>query len=202
MQTGQLYIAKQKGKNRYIIYKPELHGRFNTSSDDMDMKEIKGAFYSEKEVEAFYRKQEEFVQYGSSRLQELIAQMAKTAMVDRIVVFWGEERKAIAVYPLGSHLPEKNQRLLFEREKYQELFSGDLLEMSNVNELEYLLPGEFAIFKETDTKSFLQYYLRDKDGNVAGLISMEQCSIMKRFPAACGSAFLRHERCHQCGAFA
>lgn len=24
--------------------------------------------------------------------------------------------------------------------------------------------------------------LRDKDGNVAGLISMEQCSIMKRFP--------------------
>lgn len=177
-----LYIAKQKGKNRYIIYKPELHGRFNTSSDDMDMKEIKGAFYSEKEVEAFYRKQEEFVQYGSSRLQELIAQMAKTAMVDRIVVFWGEERKAIAVYPLGSHLPEKNQRLLFESEKYQELFSGDLLEMSNVNELEYLLPGEFAIFKETDTKSFLQYYLRDKDGNVAGLISMEQCSIMKRFP--------------------
>ena len=135
---------------------------------------IKGAFYSEKEVEAFYRKQEEFVQYGSSRLQELIAQMAKTAMVDRIVVFWGEERKAIAGYPLGSHLPEKNQRLLFESEKYQE--------MSNVNELEYLLPGEFAIFKETDTKSFLQYYLRDKDGNVAGLISMEQCSIMKRFP--------------------
>ena len=64
---------------------------------DKNWDEIKGAFYSEKEVEAFYRKQEEFVQYGSSRLQELIAQMAKTAMVDRIVVFWGEERKAIAV---------------------------------------------------------------------------------------------------------
>lgn len=177
-----LYIAKEKGKNRYIIYKPELHGRFNTSSDNMDMKEIRGTFYAEKEVEAFYRKQEEFVQYGSSRLQELIAQMAKTAMVDRIVVIWGKKRKVIAACPPGSRIPAENQCLLFESEEYQKLFSGDLLEMSNVNELEYLLPEEFAVFKETDTKSFLQYYLRDKDGNIAGLISMEQCSIMKRFP--------------------
>lgn len=176
-----LYIAKQKGRNRYIIYKPELHGRFNTGSDDIDMKEIRDSFYSDKDLNRFNLYLADVVLYGRERLPALLEQTAHILCVDRILVFWGRKRELIGFYPAELCAVE-NKRELFENKEYIEIFRDDMLQISNTNLLEYTMPEVYAIYQENGTRSLMQHFLRGADGELFGFITVEECNTMRGFP--------------------
>lgn len=176
-----LYIAKQKGRNRYIIYKPELHGRFNTSSDNLDMKEIRGSFYSDRDLNQFNIRLSEFVLHGRGKLPELLEQAAQVLAVDRILVFWGEQRKIIGSWPPELDCTE-NMKEIFEAPEYRNMFRNDMLQISNINMLEYSMPKPHAVYRESGTRSVMQHFLRDADGELFGFITVEECSTMRGFP--------------------
>lgn len=176
-----LYIAKQKGRNRYIIYKPELHGRFNTSDDIVDMKEIRESFFAEKDLDSFHLSMAEFVRGGMEKLPALLKQAADTLTSDRIVVFWGNGRESIAKFPPDEQLAG-NHKEAFESKEYLELFKEDMLQVSNINMLEYTMPEQYQIYKSNNVRSILQHFLRGEDGSVMGFVSMERCDSMRGFP--------------------
>lgn len=176
-----LYLAKQKGKNRYIIYKPELHGGLNLTEGETDMTDIREAFYSEKDLFAFNRSLEDLVLRGSGELPALLERMAHILTVPRVVVFWGENRERLGAYPLELE-PERYDRMYFEREDYAQLFQNDMLQIGNLNRLEYSMPEIYQIYRRNNVYSILQHYLRDAEGNVKGFVSVEECSQIRGFP--------------------
>lgn len=176
-----LYLAKQKGKNRYIIYKPELHGVLHLTEGEADLTDIKEAFYSEKDLFAFNRSLEDLVLRGSGELPTLLEKMARILTVPRVQVFWGENRERIGAYP-----PSLDQgtydRMYFEKQEYMQLFQNDMLQIGNLHGLEYSMPEIYQLYRGNNIYSILQHYLRDAEGNIKGFVSVEECSQIRGFP--------------------
>ena len=176
-----LYLAKEKGKNRYIIYKPELHGAFRLSEGDRDLTDIKEAFYAERDLFAFNRSLSGLILQGSRELSEVLEKMAHVLTVSRVRVFWGENRAVIGAYPLAL-AADPYDRDCFEKEEYMQLFQNDMLQIGNLNGLEYTIPEIYRLYRENDVCSVLQHYLRDEEGNIKGFVTVEECSQIRGFP--------------------
>lgn len=176
-----LYIAKQKGRNRFIIYKPELHGQVNVSGDDYDMMEVRDSFYSDRDMNRLNELLADMVINGSSRLPGLLEHAAHTLMVDRLVVICGEKRRVLAAYPADYLLEEENLQIL-ERQQYLEMFKDDMLMITNVNMLEYSMPEVYALYRRNGVLSLMQHLMRDSEGRCTGMMFAEECTNMRHFP--------------------
>ena len=176
-----LYIAKQKGKNRFIIYMEEKHGQFHMSDEGYDMMEIRDTFYSEKDLSRWNELLADVVLQGSSRLEPLLEHAVVTLTIDRLVVLWGKELSLIAISHMGHPGTEKEQTLL-ENQEYLKLFQGDMYTITNTNMLEFSLPDAYAVFRDNGVRSVMQHLLRDKEGNLVGMVLAEECVNLKHFP--------------------
>lgn len=176
-----LYIAKQKGRNRFIIYKPELHGKFNVSGSDYDMQEIRESFYSDRDLNKFNDLLAKVVLHGSGSLPEFLEHAARTLMLSRLIVIWGEPRRVIAFDPPEMSRPDGKLEL-FESPQYLEQFENDMLVITNVNMLEFSMPEAYAFYKGNHVLCLMQHILRDKDGRCAGMITAEECVNVRHFP--------------------
>lgn len=176
-----LYLAKEKGKNRYIIYKPEIHGELKLNGQDGDLSDIREAFYSEKDLRAFNSRLADLVLKGSGELAEVLEQLAHVLMAHRVLVFWGEERELIGAYP-SSLMKERYAENCFEQEEYRKLFKGDILQIVNLHGMEYTLPEAYQLYRANNVCSVMQHYLRDVDGKIKGFVSVEECSQIRGFP--------------------
>ncbi len=176
-----LYIAKQKGKNRFIIYMEEKHGQFHMSEDGYDMMEIRDSFYSEKDLKRFNDLLAETVLKGSSSMQALLDHAVSVLTIDRLIVLWGKDLALTALSPKGRPGTE-GERTLLEYEGYLDMFQEDMLTITNTNMLEFNLPEVYAVFHDNGVKSVIQHLLRDEDGKLAGIILAEECVNLKHFP--------------------
>lgn len=176
-----LYIAKQKGKNRYVIYKPELHGQLLTTDESADLENIKNTFYSEKDVFLTNKLLSDVVVQGKGALPQLLEQAAKTLMLDRMSIYWGDENELVAVNDLAV-----NSKKLFlnlaDNEKYLDLFDHDMWQLNNINTIEYTHPEVFTMLQEMNIKSTMQHLLRDVNGKVYGIMLGDECKTIRNFP--------------------
>lgn len=176
-----LYLAKEKGKNCYIIYKEELHGKLRMTEEDSDLKEIREAFYSEKDMFQLNQRLADMVLRGKEVMPEVLEQLAVILSAQRVVVIWGEkEREIICAYPLSLIWTECREDF-FESESFRKLFRDDMLVITNVHTLEYSMPEEFEVFRRNGSSSAMQHYLRNKEGTICGFVSVEVNQI-RRFP--------------------
>ncbi len=180
-----LYVAKQKGKNRYVIYKPELHGKFIATED---MREIRDSYYSEKELNELNRCLAELVLRGRERIPALLEQATHLFGADRAALFWGEPRQLLGTYP-AEYNPESDKRQIFESAEYGELFQNDMLQINGVDRLEFCLPEIHGIYRQNGTDSLRQHFLRGADGEIRGLISLEAGGTMAGFSAMAKQLF-------------
>lgn len=176
-----LYIAKQKGRNRFVIYDVEKHGQFHMTDTSSDMTEIRDSFFTEKDLDKINKLLADMVLNGSGCLSELLAQMAHTVMVDRIVIFWGKERKIVARYP-ADDVWDTDEQHVFEDENYLSLFKDDLMICTNTNFIEYSQSRVYSAMQKQNVLSCMQFLLRDKEGNLCGMVSMEACKNRNSFP--------------------
>ena len=176
-----LYLAKEKGKNCYIIYKEKLHGRFRMTEENADLKEIREAFYAEKDLFRLNKCLSDMVFKGKDAMPEVLEQMARVLAIQRIIVIWGQEkREVICSYPLSLIWMECTE-VFFECEEYKKLFNDDMLVLTNVHTLEYSMPKEYDVFYQNGVNSIMQHYLRNEDGDICGFVSAEGDQI-RRFP--------------------
>ena len=176
-----LYLAKEKGKNCYIIYKEELHGKLRMNEEDSDLKEIREAFYAEKDLFKLNQCLADMVLKGRDVMPEVLEQLAVILAAQKVLVIWGEKkREIICAYPLSLIWTECKEAF-FESESYRKLFRDDMLVITNVHTLEYSMPEIFEVFRRNDSGSAMQHYLRNKDGAICGFVSVEANQI-RRFP--------------------
>lgn len=176
-----LYIAKQKGKNRYIIYEPEKHGQFTASEKSPDMLEMRGAYYAESDIFRINQLLSNVLVHGETYMQTLLDQVAYTLMMDRITLFWGDGLECRCKNSSAENMPDINPWIV-RNEQYLALFKEDILSLANVNMIEYSIPEVYQILKESGAYSSLQHILRDVDGNIRGIVSGDCCKNYVTFP--------------------
>lgn len=176
-----LYIAKQKGKNRYIIYEADKHGQFMVNSNDPVMVDIRDSFYAQGDIYEISRRLSDVIIYGEGSLSVLFEQAAATLMVDRISIFWGTNLELHHTNAVAADLKQIRPDIL-QNEQYFAMFAEDMLIFNNINTIEYSIPGVYGMCKEAGIHSTLQHLLRDSNGEVKGLLCADSCEKYVTFP--------------------
>ncbi len=171
-----LYIAKEKGRNRFIIYTKEKHGTL--SSVDLSSKAI-----SMMPKVSITKKSKhicdliELLSHTKHTEQSLFSTIKKAAdslkdyyLYDNCMIFYGDNFETIY-----SNATKKDEKVISILDSYKDLFDErDMLiignyistEMKNINLYNYL--------RETANFSIIQYLIKD-DEKIKGLISISTC---------------------------
>ena len=161
-----LYIAQEKGKNRYVIYDIAKHGPVEKDIEN------KIAFLSDKknttEKLAFAgRLAENLVLGRMPDISVLMEQIRSQFAIDDICVFAGNDMSLILSCGNAS---TRNAAYLLEN-GYTQRFSGDgIFAIDNVNELEGRDDNAFRQLSEENIGGAVQY-LMTEDSLVKGMIS-------------------------------
>ena len=161
-----LYIAQEKGKNRYVIYDINKHGPVEKDIEN------KIAFLSDKsnttEKLAFAGLLAENLVLGRlPDISVLMEQIRSQFAIDDICVFAGNDMSLILSCGNAS---SRNAAYLLEN-GYTRRFSGDgIFAIDNVNELEGRDDNAFRQLSEENIGGAVQY-LMTEDGLVKGMIS-------------------------------
>lgn len=163
-----LYIAKAKGRNRYIVYRPDMHGSVeNILSDGYSINVEKQRTIPEKtqDILDFIDK---FSRSDKSAIPAALEYLLPYYDVDRITVFYGEGLPVAYnisntgtenILPLGSLVPT-----------YLEKFKCNIFSIGNYTNIQGAYPEFYARMVNSGSYSMLQYLINDIDGNPLGII--------------------------------
>lgn len=158
-----LYLAKEKGKNRHIIYEERLHGKLET--DDMQNMAMAYAVSKEKKREVITEMITELCVSGVDSIvkkEERLQQIRSLFDLDGITVY--SQRGAELICRNGSYIAEAPDGSgLFSDEKYLALFEDDNFVESNTLKLRSQDPAAFAVMQKQEIGAFLQCISR-KEG--------------------------------------
>lgn len=145
-----LYIAKQNGKDGYVIYNDEEHGSLKVISED-------GGRHSSKAnwTEAITASVLELHKYGKSSIPEVLKRVCDSAEITGVRVFYGEnlENKYIE----GNYKFDVDSFKSFMLEGYFEKFNeNDLWVVNNVDKVSEDGEIYFAECERQNIKAFVQ----------------------------------------------
>lgn len=161
-----LYIAQQKGQNRYVIYDVEKHGPVDKDADKKTVYLTAQKDTSEKL--AFAQSLSESLVFGRvPDISVLLEQIRSAFDLDDICVFAGNKMDLILSC---SNASSRNAAYLLKGE-YTSHFSGDgLLAIDNVNELEGREDEAFKQLTEENIGGAVQYLMTD-ESVIKGMVS-------------------------------
>lgn len=159
-----LYLAKEKGKNRHIIYEERLHGKLE--ADDMQNMAMAYAVSKEKKREAITEMITGLCTSGVTSIvesAEKLQQIRSLFDLDGITIF--SDRGEKLVCRNGSYMAEApDGRLGFADEKYLALFGeDDIFVESNMVKLRSQNPAAYAVVQKQEIGASLQCLSR-KEG--------------------------------------
>ncbi len=161
-----LYIAQQKGQNRYVIYDIDKHGRVERDIENK-IAYLSGNKDSNDKL-TFAANLSESLVYGRiPDISVLLEQIRSAFGIDDICVFAGNDMSLILSCGNAS---SRNAAYLLEN-SYTERFSGDgLFAIDNVNELEGRDDNAFAQLTAENIGGAVQYLMTD-ESMIKGVIS-------------------------------
>ena len=168
-----LYLAKEKGKNRHIIYEERLHGKLET--DDMQNMAMAYAISKEKKREAITEMITELCVSGVNTIvksEERLQQIRSLFDLDGITIF--SDRGSNLVCRNGNYVVEApDGRPGFEDEGYLALFGDDgIFIESNMIKLRSQNPAAYAATQEQEIGAALQCLSR-KEGIPYTMVNFE-----------------------------
>lgn len=168
-----LYLAKEKGKNRHIIYEERLHGKLET--DDMQNMAMAYAVSKEKKREVVTEMITGICLSGVESVvnnPEKLQQIRSLFDLDGITIF--SDRGEKLVCRNGNYMAEApDGRPGFEDEKYLALFGGDdIFIESNMVKLRSQNPSAYAVTQKQEIGAALQCLSR-REGNPYAMVNYE-----------------------------
>ncbi len=174
-----LYIAKEKGKDRYVIYNREKHGAVEETDSgaittalsgdrrNTDKTEITGSLITGLTVD------------GNITVPEALKTIVSAFDIDRIRIYTGDELKLTLFYP-ASENSESADYLMTDG--YTDNFTpAGMFVMDNTDILEGRNAGAFARLKADGVKAAVQYISHDGE-KINGMISFELTRLFKKWP--------------------
>ncbi|MBQ7944448.1 MAG: GGDEF domain-containing protein [Lachnospiraceae bacterium] len=165
-----LYIAKAKGKNRYIIYDKNKHGTVKTEANSDRKLGIKASMGEDKKAAALSEMILALHRDGTDAIMNTMDQLRDYFDIDGIAIYTGPTLER--TYALGKYInPIKNLSFMFDP-AYQEFFNEHGIFMENMNRLEMKVPDAFQMYEQQETKKIIQY-AHFKDGIPDAVVSFD-----------------------------
>lgn len=166
-----LYIAKDKGKSRYIIYREHLHGSLVEEGDSDRDVGLKATISDADKHTLLSHMILELYREGRNAIDDVMKQMQTYFDIDGIAIYAGEDMKRI--YSRGNYVnPIEHLSFIFEP-GYQEQFNAeDYYVESILSHLEKRSPMAYELNTKQESLKFMQY-LRRKDGIPEVVVSLD-----------------------------
>ncbi len=171
-----LYLAQEKGQNRYVIYDINKHGPVEKDAENKIVY-LSGKGETSEKLSFAGQLAESLVLGRVPDISVLLEQIRSKFGIDDICVFAGND---MALILSCGNASSKSASYLFQN-RYTERFSGDgILVIDNVNELEGRDDNAYAELSSQNIGGAVQY-LMTEDSVVKGMISFCYISRFKKW---------------------
>lgn len=169
-----LYIAKEKGRDRYVFFRDEMHrasyeamlnkNQLNAMKNPREIRELKN-------VASFM---ENAMTDSRKAILDAMRHMKDTFGIDNINIYYGEGMKK--VYSFGSDIPEAKDAMYVFSEEFQKLMGENerFLQIGFADALSDITPDFCGRMKAERIASTIQCYIGDKR-NIKGLVTFNKC---------------------------
>ena len=169
-----LYIAKEKGRDRYVFFRDEMHrasyeamlnqNQLNAMKNPREIRELKN-------VASFM---ENAMTDSRKAILDAMRHMKDTFGIDNINIYYGEGMKK--VYSFGSDIPEAKDAMYVFSEEFQKLMGENerFLQIGLADTFSDITPDFCGRMKAERIASTIQCYIGDKR-NIKGLVTFNKC---------------------------
>lgn len=175
-----LYIAKEKGRDRYVFFRDEMHrasyeamlnkNQLNAMKNPREIRELKN-------VASFM---ENAMTDSRKAILDAMRHMKDTFGIDNINIYYGEGLKK--VYSFGSDIPEAKDAMYVFSEEFQKLMGENerFLQIGFADAFSDITPDFCGRMKAERIASTIQCYIGDKR-NIKGLVTFNKCREASRW---------------------
>lgn len=169
-----LYIAKEKGRDRYVFFRDEMHrasyeamlnkNQLNAMKNPREIRELKN-------VASFM---ENAMTDSRKAILDAMRHMKDTFGIDNINIYCGQGMKK--VYSFGSDIPEAKDAMYVFSEEFQKLMGENerFLQIGFADAFSDITPDFCGRMKAERIASTIQCYIGDKR-NIKGLVTFNKC---------------------------
>lgn len=169
-----LYIAKEKGRDRYVFFRDEMHrasyeamlnqNQLNAMKNPREIGELKN-------VASFM---ENAMTDSRKAILDAMRHMKDTFGIDNINIYYGEGMKK--VYSFGSDIPEAKDAMYVFSEEFQKLMGENerFMQIGFADTFSDITPDFCGRMKAERIASTIQCYIGDKR-NIKGLVTFNKC---------------------------
>ena len=166
-----LYIAKDKGKNRYIIYREHLHNAVQTANDPQRIVGLKSAVSDAEKHTLLTQMIVKLHKEGKVALESVMEEMQTYFDIDGISIFTGKEMQR--TYSRGNYVNQVGQVGFIYESGYQELFDvNGYYSESHMNRVEKRSPLAYRAIVQQEIGKFIQFILKE-DGVPRAMVSFD-----------------------------
>jgi hypothetical protein len=169
-----LYLAKRKGKGRYIIYDYNLHGPVTCNANDSSIftnglptSSVTTLTELKKSISSVYSN-------GRSKVPELFESLKGYCNLHNIAIYTPNK-----VAENGQEGNEMTYSVpsLFETEYINQFKDTESFCVTNIKNLEFTFQQVYDFFTDKSSTSFYQCLLIDSTGSLAGIVSYERSTV-------------------------
>ncbi|WP_294428697.1 GGDEF domain-containing protein [uncultured Treponema sp.] len=159
-----LYIAKYRGRNCYILYKPEAHSKILIENKQADGRDASGQYFNEcveAELEICHQMGEIDTTKGQTvtRVLELIR---KYLQISKITVY---NKDLKLLYVVGEDDDDVRSAFMAQDKHYFKLLNKyDFLHLDNTNVLSSIDEERYELYHAADISSTIEYLVKDEAG--------------------------------------
>lgn len=169
-----LYIAKEKGRDRYVFFRDDMHrasyeamlnqNQLNAMKNPREIRELKN-------VASFM---ENAMTDSRKAILDAMRHMKDTFGIDNINIYYGEGMKK--VYSFGSDIPEAKDAMYVFSEEFQKLMGENerFMQIGFADTFSDITPDFCGRMKAERIASTIQCYIGDKR-NIKGLVTFNKC---------------------------
>ena len=144
-----LYIAKERGKNRYIIYRPQMHEQIQVGLERRNI-----SSYEEQSRVLNQTVHSLFVE-GRAAIERALPEIVRGFDLDGIDIYYGPDLERI--YTEGKYPVDLDARMFTQNQRYMSGFDeGGVLVLHNYNDLKRPLPQIYAELSECSCMTMIQ----------------------------------------------
>ncbi|MBO5033537.1 MAG: GGDEF domain-containing protein [Lachnospiraceae bacterium] len=180
MADRALYIAKEKGKDRYIIYDEEKHGRVTFDEEHRKIVEMSMKKQDDtNKTSAILYAYEMLEQKGIDALEDVLAFVGKVFAIDRINIFRGLDLRLWKAWGAETWTQDNAGYILLDN--YLGKFNAHKVYCrADIESLAYKYPKVHQHLNKLEIKSSVQY-LVGEGSNMTGVISYEVIKFKRKW---------------------
>ena len=174
-----LYIAKYRGRNCYVIYKPELHDQMIVENRKNMQNVLSGQTYSESAEKEFEILEALKKNQTAESLRQILTMLLEYLKLSKITIY---DSKFNLSFIAGKDEFDFRAKALKDRKYFKYFNKFGFFHMDNTNVLSSVNQEHYEIYRDNEIATTLEAFCCDEHGNKKGLICYDIYRPARTFP--------------------